>query len=232
MVVEYKKLLPRTFVVDAVKLKKLTELLEDNLGSVTFFIDCADGRSYKFESVEDLINYENPKSKKILKLGLHVRSADDLRRSLISFNADSGLVPGFYMKLEVKESELFYIKDKIEDAIAGMRPWYNFIARLAIWITFGVILLAITAEVIIIKQSGIIENVDDETKDIIARLIPIGTAWLIGYPVYKMLSTCFPRGFFAIGQGESRYKTLQWTHGFIGSFIIALIFFIARFLIS
>lgn len=232
MNVKYSKRSPRAFVVNDVKLKKLTELLEDNLGSVNFSIDCADGRSYDFESVEDLINYENPKSKKMLKLRLFVRSADDLRLSSITFNGDSGLVPGIYMNLEVKENELLNLRDKIEDAIAGMRPWYNVISRLAIWITFGVVLLVITAEAIILKQSGIIENVDDETKEIIARLIPYGTAGLIGYPVYKMLSACFPRGVFAIGQGESRYKTLQWFHGFMGTIIIALIFFIARFLIN
>lgn len=232
MKVEYTKFLPHTVVVDDVQLKKLTELLENSLGSVKFSVKCAGGRSYDFKSVEDLINYENPKSKKILKLYLFVRSADDLRSSLISFDADSGIMPGIYMQLEVEENELLNLEDKIEDVIVGMRPWYNIISRLSIWITMGVTFLIAIASVIILKLSGIMENVDDDMKYPVVRLIVLGTAALVGYPVYKMLLTCFPRGVFAIGQGKSRYKRLQWTHSFIGSIIGALILFVARFLIN
>ena len=230
MNVEYTKRLPHTFVVDGVNLKRLTRLLEDSLGSVTFSIDCADGRSYDFESVEDLINYENPNSKKILQLRLFVRSVDDLVGSSITFDSVSGIIPGIYMRLRVEENDLLNLKDKIEDVIAGMRPWYHIITRFAIWITCCVVILVITAEAIILKLSGIMENVDDDMKYPVSRLIVFGTAGLIGYPVYKMLSTCFPRGIFAIGQGKSRFSNLKKLHGVMLSIIIGLIFFVARFL--
>ena len=232
MVVEYTKFLPYAFVIDDMKLKKLTELLEDSLGSVNFSVKCAGGRSYNFESVEDLINYENPKSKKILKLYLFVHSADDRRSSLISFDSDSGIIPGIYMKLEVEENELLTLEDKIEDVIAGMRPWYNIMSRLSIWIIIGVTFLIAIASLIILKLSGIMENVDADTRYSVSRVIVFGTAALIGYPVYKMLSTCFPRGVFAIGQGKSRFSNLKKFHGVMVSIIIGLIFFVASFLIN
>ena len=238
MNVAYSKRLRHAFVVDDVKLKRLTRLLEDSFDSVEFSIDCADGRSYNFEnfeSVEKLINYENPKSKKILRLRLFLRSANDLLRvSSITFDDDIGLAPGIYISLEMEENNLSNLTDKIEDVINGMRPWYDVLSRYPTGYSWGLSLIIALIIVVTFNEHilSIIKKLGGEIADSNVGGFVGVIALPFVYPLYKLFFNCFPPAVFAIGQGISRYNRLKWFHGIIATFIMGLIFFVMRFVIN
>ena len=126
--IHYSKTLWNAFVVDDCKLKNLTKLLQDRIGDVTFSAEFVHGVSRRFETVGDLIDYENPKSKEILNICLHAES-DDLKTSArISFLRASGS-PAISISLDACEIVLFKLLDEIQDVIRGMRPWYDVVSR-------------------------------------------------------------------------------------------------------
>ena len=70
MNVNYSDELPQAFVVGPDELKKLVELLEKRIGEVSISADCIDKIQREFTTVKDLIDYENPKSKRICRIYL------------------------------------------------------------------------------------------------------------------------------------------------------------------
>ena len=64
MNVNYSKELKHAFVADGCQLKKLTKLLQDSVGKVHIRVDCGDEFSLDFETINDLLHYENPSIKR------------------------------------------------------------------------------------------------------------------------------------------------------------------------
>ena len=114
------KELKHAFVVGPSALKRLTELLQDHIGKVGIRVECADGDNCEFETVNDLIAYENPKSKEIRRVYLDARSNDSSGRAKIVFPSFSGR--GILINFPTHEH--IGLWEKIQDIIEGTRPWY------------------------------------------------------------------------------------------------------------
>ena len=85
MNVSYSKELSHAFVAAPSELQDLVTLLENRIGKVEIRADCTDNISRKFESVNHLIAYRNPKSKEIRRIYFNARSEDYKKSAGIRF---------------------------------------------------------------------------------------------------------------------------------------------------
>jgi hypothetical protein len=123
MNVRYSKNLIQAFVAGDSGLKKLTELLQDRIGTVEIRAGYADGFSRDFETINDLIAYENPKSKEIHRVRLNACSEDSSKSATIDLPSSSGR--GIAIDLTAPEDVVSKLREDTLDIIAGMRPWYD-----------------------------------------------------------------------------------------------------------
>ena len=231
--IHYSEHLWNSFVIDGGKLKNLTNLLQNRIGNVTFSADFVHGVSRRFETVGDLIDYENPKSKEIRNISLHAKS-DDLKTSaMILFFRASGL-PAIAIRLDVREIVLFKLLDEIKDVIRGMRPWYDVLSRNPVLYSCGNSLLFPLIGVFWFKGylQEVIGTFEDGSGGRIFRLILALSTLLMWFLFYKLLVFVFPPTVFAIGQGKARFNRMKWRHGLLVSVILGLIFFVMKLVIN
>ncbi len=229
MQVTYQKLLSHTFVIDEDKLKKLIKLLQDLIGNVRFQVSTYDGITSNFEAADDLIAHENPKSKKIERINLHATSDDSSRQILIMISEFNILI-----NVTANEDDISKIADRIQDIFAGMRPWYDVLARYENWVSVGIAILVTFVGLLSFKEyiSLILKKVEELERYALSLLMMIFPIYSLSFASHKLFMACFPHGVFAIGQGHSRFKRLQWVHGFMATFLISLFFFMITLVIN
>lgn len=93
MKAHYSENLSHAFVVGPADLKKLVELLQKRIGEVHISVDCIDKIKREFNTVKDLITYQNPKSKRIRSIYISARS-NDYSKSAMIFLHDSSRFRG------------------------------------------------------------------------------------------------------------------------------------------
>ena len=224
---QYFKRLSYAYVIDRCQLKKLSKLLQDHVGEVSFSVACVGGLFYEFGTVEDLTAYENPKSKKIHRIELDAKSDNYSKSAQIIFDNE-----GISIDLDVNGGDFLRLRDNLLDIIAGTRPWYSVIPRSALFydLIFG-FLFGVTASLDFNQHLGILENSGERTEFVV-RLIALFSIAVIGFFVLLLIRHCFPQGVFLIGQEKSRFKHLKWAHGIIISSIITLVLFLIRVIIQ
>lgn len=229
--IKYSSTLWQAFVIDGRKLKRLVKLLEHQIGSATFSVDFAHNVSYRYETVEELLNYENAKSKEIERISIHAKSDDYSKSAVVLFHKAMG-VPSVAISLEVSHDALRTLLDEIHDMIRGMRPWYDGLARwpylYSLVITALVMVMEIPWFTEYMKEyiSGTTENFAGETRDMILALCALLFAGVMWWSFYNLLRFVFPSSVYAIGQGKDRFNRMKWFHGIILTVTIALVFFV------
>lgn len=217
MNVNYSETLSQAFVVGPDELKKLVELLQKRIGEVSISADCIDNIQREFTTVKDLMDYENPKSKRICRI--YLSAHDDFSKSATvafrdSYSPSDG---GISVSIAAREDVVLRLKDKILSIIAGTQPWYNIIAcfdsfnyLLFFPIVFGLSIF------IAVKISAVKMELEDQFISFISLTSIIFVIFSIMYFAFffKLLKWLFPSGIFTIGQGKSRFETLkriQWS---------------------
>ena len=220
----YSEELLHAFVVRPDELKKLVELLQKRIGKVDISADCVDKIEREFNTVKELIAYENSKSKRIRRIHLSARSDNYSKSATIVFR-DSFFV-GVSINVSGREDVVSRLKEEMLDIIAGMRPWYdamshiNFVIVISIvlWILMTFWLIPFVVDVVM-KFRGIPMS-DYKGKDIsfsvyLRQVMPISTLlaliFVSTYMLYfkRLHKFLFPRAFFMIGQGKSRFEHQQ-----------------------
>jgi len=224
MSVNYSEELSQAFVVGPEELKKLAELLQKRIGEVSISADCTDKIQREFSTVEELIDYENPKSKRIGRIYLSAREGFE-KSSTIAFRDSSSFSEGVSISITASEDVVVQLKDKMLDIVAGTRPWYNLLARFDSATLTGFVFYLLLLVVVIILGTfiafkfGFISDSKEEIEfgDQLEAVISVTSViFSIVYFVYfpKLLKWIFPSGVFTIGQEKSRFETLkrvQWS---------------------
>ena len=232
MSVNYSEELSQAFILGPDALKKLVELLEKHIGTISISADCTDNIQREFTTVKELIDYENPTSKRIRRIYLSARK-DFEKSATIVFRDSSSFSGGMSLSIAASEDVVLQLKDKILDIISGTRPWYNFLARsdvdtptgFAFYLLFflGVIILS----TFVAFKFGLISDSKEETKlgdQLSSFILFTYTIFAIVYFALfsKLLKWLFPSAVFTIGQGKSRFKSLKWVQGVVIAFIVSL----------
>ena len=229
MNVHYSDELKQAFVVRPDHLKKLVELLQKHIGKVYISTDCVDKIKRDFETVEDLIGYENPKSKRISRLHLRARSNDDSKSATIVFRAPLWFQEPVSIDVIGREDVVSILKEQVLDVLSGMCPWYSRIASADLLTIIGVgcwILLFISSIAVLFEwipvadsPSSDSKNVKGEAFAIVFCLITLLAIWSF----YQLRGFLFPKLVFTIGQGESRFRLLEKVRwGVVITFFVSL----------
>lgn len=232
MNVNYSEELSQAFVVGPDELKKLVDLLQERIGKVSISADCIDKIQREFTTVKDLIDYENPKLKRICRIYLSAREGFE-KSATITFRDSSPFSGGISLSITAREDVVLRLKDKMLDIVAGTRPWYNLLARFDSATLTGLVfyflffLIGIILSTFIAFKFGLISDSKEEMElgDQLEALIFLTS---IIFPIVyfaflsKLLEWLFPLGVFIIGQGKSRFKNLKWVQGVVITFMVSL----------
>lgn len=227
----YSEELSHAFVVRPDELKKLVELLQKRIGKVDISADCVDKIEREFDTLKELITYENSKSKRIRRIHLSARSDNYSKSATIVFR-DSFLM-GVSINVNGREDVVSRLKEDILDIVAGMRSWYGVIHRVNFFYVFLISWLIL----LIIRILSYISALALKFKwvpvdEILTSLAALPQGWLailaillivLGIFSNNLRDFFFPPIIFAIGQGEARFKRkeqLQW--GIVITFFVSL----------
>lgn len=222
---EYSDILKQAFVVGPSELKKLTNLLQDSIGEVRIAAGCADGISREFETVDSLIEYENPKAKEIRDVRLFAVTQHSGVDSLVMVDLGRSF-RGVDINFTGSEDIVSRLKEKTLDIIEGIRPWYNVLSRINFGLVFVILFGIAWPQLARRYESVISENM--MISIILGGLIILPLYIILWFGGNKLGDYLFPHAVFTIGQGESRFKhkeRVQWSVviGFIVSLATGLI---------
>ena len=229
MNVNYSEELSQAFVVEPDELKKLVELLQKHIGEVSISADCIDKIQREFTTIKDLIDYENPKSKRICRIYLSARESFK-KSATIAFRDSSSFSEGVSLSITAREDVVLRLKDKVLDVISGMFPWYSPIGRIKLMSPIGFTLYLLGAFLFFVLilflsfKLKLIPNLNEESQinSEVASLIllpSIGGSLFLG----RLLKWLFPSAVFTIGQGKSRFETLKWVQRVVIPVMVSLV---------
>ena len=125
------------FIVRKDEVKKIWDLLQSRVGPVTIQVNCSDGISRTFKSLQEFKGFENPPQKKIVRMSFNARSDDWKKTAEIEFSKGDYRV--IDIRLNASEQVLSRLYDEVCDILDGMRAWYSILSRL----DFGYLLIAV-----------------------------------------------------------------------------------------
>lgn len=225
--------LPHAFVAGSEELKKLSALLDSRIGNVKFQADCADDVSRSFDSVRELVAYENPKAKEIRRIHLSACSDDYTKRARIDLSGSRWR--GISLDFSARDDVVSRLRTDCLEVIAGMRPWYSIMHRIDFVslgvLAYAVLWLALLAVVAFKLVPGSDSQESNVSSSALGQLVVIGIIAALfssGIIVNRFRDFIFPRAVFRIGQGESRFKQLERVHwgvvvAFLASFAAGLV---------
>lgn len=229
MDVRYSEELSQAFVVSPTDLKKLVELLQKRIGKVDISADCIDKIEREFDTIKDLIAYENSKSKRICRIHLSARSDNYSKSAAIVFRDPSWLISGVSINVNGREDVVSRLKEEIRDIVAGMRPWYDVFARIDLGtiISIGFLILLVVLSIFILFEwipvSDSTSSDSDNAKGSAFSIVFLVITSLGLWGFYRLRRILFPRAVFTIGQGESRFRILETVHwGVVIAFFVSL----------
>lgn len=224
MKAEFRTTRNHAFVVRQDDLSKIWRLLEDHVGHVKASGECSDDMVRQFDNWEQLASYDNPSMKKILKLSIQSRSDDREKSAHVDFSYNWWAT--IYIRIEAPEKDGTEVKDKIYDILDGIKPWYSVLAG----VDFNYLLLFFWVMYlvwyIVFGPSLPVSSSRSAAFYVVFFLIVLTLGLAIHISTQrlnKLWSWLFPVGYFALGQGEQRYKTVekvQW--GIVVAFIVSL----------
>ena len=128
--------------------------MQKRIGKVGISTDCIDKIQRKFSTVEELIDYENPKSKRICRIYLSAREGFE-ESSTIAFRDSSSFSGSVSLSITAGEGVVLQLKDKMLDIVAGTRPWYNLLARFDLVTLTGLVSYLLFFVVVVILSTFI-----------------------------------------------------------------------------
>jgi len=214
------------FVVTPDLLKKLAEILGRTSDSLEYTVKFSDGTSVRYDKIEDVIGLPNSDQRSIVSL--IAGTADEAVKS-VYINLKKKDSPSLEYTINGTQRNVIYLADQLDNWVATTRQWYSpFLSGPSNPSGAGFIILFIIA-------FGLpLFLVSRIAKSFPATLGPGAPyQWLVlvalvgtGVAEYWTLRF-FPRGTFAIGQGDRRHQFFVWVQrsilgAIIGVFIRAL----------
>ena len=211
------------FVLDPTVSGKIWGLLDARVGNVYAAAACNDDLVRRFESKQQLDEYENPVNRGIYALSYYARSRGSDTSAEVRFNLARNQI-----KVEISgaESTVLEVRDRLHEIIAGAKPWYWRIAKFDAYFWF--FLFAFFGGFVIGVMGSGTKNEPLSFKfallGAVVLLLFIGAISLVPWSLNRLRERFFPFAVYAIGQGKIRYdndEKLRW--GVIVAFIISLL---------
>ena len=234
MIVSFEENIDKPFVLRLDCLKKIWDPIKGEFEKVDVSMRCSDKASRKFSTWNEIRDYKNQPEKEVIGLSVYAReySGGESKEVSIFFRSDSEVSP---MSIGIKGSEGFVdtLKEEIYSSIEDAKIDHPVLSRINYAACSAVILAMVISLGIMLALGKVargdffdIEKMKDQfvnntfsvlASSIIGILIPPCTL-LGGKALDRLMERLYPPGFFALGQGEKRYKRLEkirrkWSRG-------------------
>ena len=118
------------FRITGAHIRSLFEFLTQNVGPTQITAKCADHAQREFETVEELMAFENVDSQKLHELMIHAKSDEPgaLRVSLDLSSGGTGYLfqlNNIYVYISGANDQTVYLSRELENKIEMMKPWYS-----------------------------------------------------------------------------------------------------------
>ena len=215
------------FVLRKSQIRRLWDLLTNQVGAVNASVVCADEITRKFTNWEQFESYDNPPAKMAVKLTMDAHS-DDLETS-VTVEFSDGIWTTINVRIRSTELVGAEIKGKILDILDGTKSWYSPFSGDIRPILIGLFVFVLLSYIRLYPTSGEMEGSLDRTLHYHVLVILSSSALLVFLfvvvqKINKLWSWIFPKTYFAFGQGENRYNTVekfQW--GVSIAFVVSVI---------
>ena len=228
----YSEHISTSFVIGPEQLQSFAKLLEQHIGPVKVIIKCADSLSRELDSVSDVIQYENPRSKQIVELRISARSSDSSGNASIDFSGSKWR--GVSIEFRGDEDSVSKLKMGTMEIIDGCRPWYGPIQSIDfVSISLAAVFCLFFYAMVVTAFKKARHPTPKSSATLTVKQNAVGQLTMLGIlaviftvgPLSNWLrDLCFPRAVFAIGQGNARFLSLerfQW--GFLIAILASLI---------
>ena len=215
------------FVLRPDAVRRVWTILESTIGLVSATARCADNARREFESLSQLLAFNNARAKEILSLQFSARSKDFGRHGDVTFEGRFESTPIAVTLSAQEDGEILQACEELRDAIDGTRAWYSRISRVDVGIGFIASLgfLWLVARIALGDPPGPRRGVELGQAVLMAAQVLgfVGALGFIGWVLWRLHARYFPRAFFALGQGAERYQVddkLRWV--VIGGLVVSV----------
>jgi hypothetical protein len=223
--------LKKSFVFRPVDAEKLYRSFKELVGEPRFTIECSDGLDRELGDLDSLLDFENALSKQIESVKVMAGSESWEQRATLKLTRRGQST--VFISLDGSEDVVSKLNEAIEDRIEGMSPWYAPLTRIgfvnlaiALLVSAYFIMLIVSALGLLGGQANSPSEPDLRTEAYAYLLIFGATAlvFAVGRGLDRVRDRLFPKGTFAIGQGEERHKRQEmWRWTVVIGFLVSLV---------
>ena len=218
-------------IVDENQLRYLSEMVKERFGEVEYGIETLDGVQYEYSSIDDLLAYNNPNSRKITKINirgnLYNGGSSSVPELYLSIGDWSKSELSCYMRLRcLDESDIVYFKNRMEDFVKDYSVEYWWMYKPVSYWIFGGCLYLLLAAILPWYIGG--EFHVFISHNIVAKLCWSMLCMVVTVLLIKKgLGWLFPAGGFRIGEQvkvlDRKVKARKWILGLITTVVAGLI---------
>ncbi len=215
MAVKFDFVIKSAFVLRSDAVRRVWTILESAVGSVSATARCADNARREFDSLSQLLAFDNAKAKEIRSLELSARSTDFKRHGDVTFRDWSDPISVTLSAQE--EGEISQAREELRDAIDGTKAWYSSISRIdLVNVLFAsLVLFWLVSNIALGDRSEPRRGVELGRAVLLAAQVLgfLGALGLFCWVLWRLHARYFPRAFFALGQGADRYQVddnMRW----------------------
>lgn len=198
------------FVVTPDQLRRLAVILGETSDLLEYTVKYSDGTSVQYDKIEDVISQPNSDKRSIVSLiaGTAGESTPTAKTAYVNLKRED--FPSLEYTVNGTQRDVIYFADQLDDWVAAVRQWYSpFISNpTSNDFPGATVLLFLFLLIVPIyawdRLSAVCSILAKGHPYAWIALPALAAMWTAEYWILKV----FPRGTFAIGQGERRYQFL------------------------
>jgi hypothetical protein len=219
------------FVLLKKDLSRLNEIVRGYLGSnadVSFRVTCANNTTLTWDSITPVHDYDNARKKQIDKLVISGTSENRKKRvSIVLKRTRNPYIVPIEITVtgeDVTEASVQNTFQSLEETCEGMAPWFGWVATVNILkVLLYCLLTLIIAAGLGVAHYGIEHVFPSGPRTAINILIGAVAGWVVPSILHYIHHQYFPKGTFAIGQGERRHQNAEVIRiGIIVAFLVSV----------
>ncbi|TAJ23894.1 MAG: hypothetical protein EPO64_10230, partial [Nitrospirae bacterium] len=135
--------LEHAFIVRPEHIRRIWTTLSDLIGPTKVVASCTDHIERTFATCDDLLAYENARSRSIRALTFRAHSKEYPGASATLYMHGESYSPSLSFDVEGDEPSILTARDKMGDLFDGMKTWYSAISRIDFkFIMVGILVFA------------------------------------------------------------------------------------------
>jgi hypothetical protein len=191
--------------------------------------NCNDGSQLETNDIQDLLQFENLNHRKIVSISFYARNDTNEYHEKFALSIKDSTFSSAELDLSSNNDEkALIISQEIQKRLAGMKPAYDWIARVPLpvaLLVFGFVVISFIGTGIFL---GVIHLVNAEKAfgvgDTISFMFSLAIYIVVVLPLEKLRKFLFPKVFFLIGKQKKTMETIHfWRNLIFGTVIGAIL---------